>query len=26
VYKLIARPVDAAKYMKLQFLPKACPA
>jgi sulfonate transport system substrate-binding protein len=25
-YKLIDRPVDAAKYMKLQFLPKACPA
>jgi NitT/TauT family transport system substrate-binding protein len=25
-YKLIDKPVDAAKYMKLQFLPKACPA
>ncbi len=24
-YKLIDRPVDAAKYMKLQFLPKAVP-
>jgi sulfonate transport system substrate-binding protein len=23
-YKLIDRPVDAAKYMKLQYLPKAC--
>ncbi len=23
-YKLIDRPVDAAKYLKLQYLPKPC--
>jgi ABC-type nitrate/sulfonate/bicarbonate transport system substrate-binding protein len=25
-YKLIDKPVDAAKYLKLEYLPKACPA
>jgi hypothetical protein len=24
-YQLIDKPVDAAKYLKMQFLPNACP-